>query len=350
MASLLQDDIHEIVSALGDRANAFSGRRVLITGSNGFLGRYLVETFCFLNESVLPMPCDVVAIDNGLTSGEIADRMRQQSHITFVDRDICEPFHTSAHVDYVVHAAGIASPYYYRKFPLETMDVASRGLRNVLELAQSHGARLLFISSSEIYGDPDTQHVPTSEDYNGNVSCLGPRSCYDESKRFGETMLRVFAENYGVEAVIARPFNVYGPGMSRSDYRIMPNIAECLVGGKVVNIYGSGRQSRTFCYVTDAIRGLLLTLLKGRSGEAYNVGSSTPEISMADLVDTIQKQIPNSDLRYQIVGYPDSYPAGEPMRRCPDLTKADQHLDYRPNVEFTDGLGRFFGWALDTYR
>ncbi|MEV4071144.1 NAD-dependent epimerase/dehydratase family protein [Nonomuraea fuscirosea] len=350
MAYLLEDDIRELVSALGDNVHLFTGRRVLITGANGFLGRYLVAFFRHLNTTTLAGPCRVTALDNCLTSGKRPDEMQDDPYITFVEHDVSEPFELSGGVDYIVHAAGIASPHYYRKFPLETMDVSSRGLRTMLELAQVHGAKLLFMSSSEIYGDPDARHVPTGEDYNGNVSCLGPRSCYDESKRFGETLLRVFHENYGVEAVIVRPFNIYGPGLQRTDYRVMPNIAECLVAGRVVNIYGTGRQTRTFCYVTDAIRGVLLALLHGRSGEAYNVGSATPEISMVDLVAAVREQIPMSGLRYQIVDYPHSYPASEPMRRCPDLTKAYQHLGYEPYVEFTDGLRRFFGWAQDTYR
>ena len=221
-------------------------------------------------------------------------------------------------------------------------------MKNVLELARSSKARLLFFSSSEIYGDPDAQHVPTPESYNGNVSPLGARACYDESKRLGETLVRIYHTHFGVQGMIVRPFNVYGPGMQKLDYRVLPNFAAKMLSGEPVSIYGTGEQTRTFCYVTDAMVGFLLVILKGVPGEAYNIGNPKPEISMIDLVKTIQT-VADTEISYNLIEYPDSYPGDEPMRRSPDIRKARLQLKFQPEVDLEDGLKRFLDWADQTY-
>jgi UDP-glucuronate decarboxylase len=247
-------------------------------------------------------------------------------------------------VDYVIHAAGIASPFYYRAYPLETLEVAITGTRNALELATRQHARFTFFSSSEIYGDPDPVHVPTQESYRGSVSCRGPRACYDESKRVGETLCYVFHEKFGTATTAIRPFNVYGPGMQEIDYRVLPNFASRIKAGKPLNLYGTGVQTRTFCYIADALVGFLLTILKGVPGEVYNIGNPTPEVSMQDLVKTIEEVL-GRPVPYTVIEYPDSYPADEPMRRCPDIRKARLQLKYEPRVTLPDGLKRFLGWT-----
>jgi UDP-glucuronate decarboxylase len=245
--------------------------------------------------------------------------------------------------------AGIASPYYYRAYPLETLDVAVLGTRRLLDIARRCGSRMVYFSSSEIYGDPDPRHVPTLESYRGNVSALGPRACYDESKRLAETLCWIYHERFGTQATIVRPFNVYGPGMKEKDYRVLPNIASRVRGGLPVHVYGTGRQTRTFCYATDAVRGFLLALLKGNPGEAYNIGNPVPEISMMDLVKTVSRVL-GRRVPMQRIDYPDSYPADEPMRRCPDITKARLQLGYEPRVPLEEGLKRFFSWTQTAYR
>ncbi|HEX6767405.1 MAG TPA: NAD-dependent epimerase/dehydratase family protein, partial [Polyangiaceae bacterium] len=191
MGFLLDSDIDEIAAGLGDLAQAFAGKRILITGVRGFLGRYFTDVFLRLNAKVLKDPCEVIGLDNLVTSGALGSEIPKDRGLAFVNHDIIKPFYPERPVDFVLHAAGIASPYYYRKWPLETLEVATTGLKNVLELAKSSHARLVFFSSSEIYGDPDPVHVPTRESYNGNVSSLGARACYDESKRLGETLVRI---------------------------------------------------------------------------------------------------------------------------------------------------------------
>ena len=349
MAFLLQSDIDEIALSLGTLAQSFSGKRILITGARGFLGRYFCDVFLRLNAGILTEPCEVIAIDNLVTSGQMGADLPKDRAFAFVNHDIIKPFYPERPIDYVLHAAGIASPYYYRKWPLETLEVATTGLKNMLELTKASDARLVFFSSSEIYGDPDTAHVPTHESYNGNVSSLGARACYDESKRLGETLVRVFQTHFGVKGMIVRPFNVYGPGMQKLDYRVLPNFAAKILTKIPVQIYGTGQQTRTFCYVTDAIRGFLQVLVNGLPGEPYNIGNPEPEISMVQLVQTIEREMPELSVKYQIIEHPDSYPADEPQRRCPDITKARLQIGYEPQVPLAEGLRRFFGWAKTAY-
>lgn len=349
MPFLLESDIDEIVKGLGEEARAFAGRRILITGARGFLGRYFTDVFLRMNATLLRDPCEIIALDNMVTSGAMGSDLPRDRHFAFVEHDAVKPFYPERPVDFILHAAGIASPYYYRKWPLETLEVATTGLKNCLDLARRHPARLLFFSSSEIYGNPDADHVPTQESYNGYVSCLGARSCYDESKRLGETMVRIYAEKFGVKASIVRPFNVYGPGMQKLDYRVLPNFAAKILAGEPVTVYGTGEQTRTFCYVTDAIRGFLQVLLKGEPGEPYNIGNPTPEISMLQLVKTIKESLPALSVNYHVAEHPDTYPADEPQRRCPDITKARMQVGFQPKVELPEGLRRFFVWAEHAY-
>ena len=340
----LRSDIVEISGRLGKEARQFSGKTVVVAGGCGFLGRYFTAVFTHLSESVLKKPCRLLVVDNFITSGEAGSKPGPVPHGRFIRHDISKPLRAGAKVDYILQAAGIASPFYYRAYPLETLEAAIGGTKNMLELARKDGARLLFFSSSEIYGDPDAKHVPTAESYRGNVACLGPRSCYDESKRLGETLCYIYHNHYGTHAAMVRPFNVYGPGMQERDYRVLPNFASRIKAGRPLRLYGSGRQTRTFCYVTDAITGFLLTLLRGAPGEAYNIGNPVPEVSMLDLLKHTEYAL-GQPVKHTLVEYPDSYPADEPMRRCPDITKARLQLGYEPRVSLGEGLKRFFGWT-----
>lgn len=345
---LLDSDISEIVTRLGSNAHAFAGKTVLLTGGRGFLGRYFMETFAALNKSALSEPVRLVALDNLITAGEAGADYQKIENVEFINHDVIQPFKYDGAVDYVIHAAGIASPYYYRAYPLETLEVAITGTKNMLELAEEKDARFTFFSSSEIYGDPDPKHVPMAESYRGNVSCQGPRACYDESKRVGETLSYIFHTTKGTETNTIRPFNVFGPGMQEADYRVLPNFASRIKGGLPLNIYGAGSQTRTFCYITDAIVGFLLVVLKGVPGEAYNIGNPEPEISMVELVERL-KTLLGSSVDYNLIEYPDSYPADEPMRRSPDIKKARLQLNFNPEVELDEGLTRFFGWTDQVY-
>jgi UDP-glucuronate decarboxylase len=345
---LLTSDIEEIVKGIGDFASDFSGKTMLVAGGRGFLGRYFTAVFEALNKSVLSKPCRLIVMDNLITAGEAGSSIGAKENCLFLQHDISKPLTLDEPVDFVVHAAGIASPYYYRAFPLETLDVAILGNRHLLNLAVKTGARYTFFSSSEIYGDPDPRHIPTPESYRGNVSSQGPRSCYDESKRMGETLCYVFHNKHGVSTSIIRPFNVYGPGMQETDYRVLPNFGARIKAGRPLQIYGTGHQTRTFCYVTDALNGFLRVIARGVPGETYNIGNPVPEISMMDLVSLIGEVL-GRPIACNVIEYPDSYPADEPNRRCPDIRKAQLQLMYRPTVDLTTGLRRFFSWSDRTY-
>ncbi len=349
VAFYLESDIEEIVQGLGQTAGAFEGKTILLSGGRGFLGRYFTALFTRLNENALGAPCKLIVLDNLITAGETGASIVDEKGHTFIRHDVIRPFRPAEGLHYIIHAAGIASPFYYRKYPLETLEVAVWGTKNMLELAREYQAKILFFSSSEIYGDPDSKYVPTPESYRGNVSPLGPRACYDESKRVGETLCRVYHEYFGIDAKIVRPFNVYGPGMTERDYRVLPNFASRAIGGRPLRVYGSGDQTRTFCYVTDALVGFIKVLVEGTPGEAYNIGNEKPEVSVVALVKHIENVL-GRKLELHHVAYPDSYPPDEPLRRCPDITKARKHLNFQPRVDLQEGLRRFFRWAEGVYK
>lgn len=345
---LLKSDIAEIVDRLGIDAKQLSGKTILLTGGRGFLGRYFTEIFSLLNETVLDKPIKIIVLDNLITAGKDGSDIPKLENMSFFQHDVTQPYDWDGPLDYIIHAAGIASPFYYKAHPLETLEVAVNGTKHMLELAKRSGARLVFFSSSEIYGDPDPDHVPTDEDYRGNVACFGSRACYDESKRVGETLCSIYNDIYNVSTGIIRPFNVYGPGMQESDYRVLPNFASRIKANQPLNVYGTGNQTRTYCYITDAMVGFLLVLLKGGAGEVYNIGNPEPEISVLDLAKQIESLL-GDKVEYNTVQYPDSYPPDEPNRRCPNINKAQKEIDYKPMVTLQDGLKRFLDWTDSTY-
>ncbi len=351
---LTRADVERIVENLGADAHLFSGRTVLLSGGAGFLGRHFIAVFRKLNDGILARPCKVISADNYITGEQasLRDGGQRDPNIVEVWADVSYPLPVREDLDFIIHAAGVASPVYYMKYPLETIDSAVLGTRNLLELARKNqGLKgFLFFSSSEIYGDPDPQSVPTPETYHGYVSSVGPRACYDESKRLGETISTVYQQRYGVPVTIVRPFNVFGPGMKHNDRRVVPMFTYQALNGHPLPVHGDGRQTRTFCYITDAISGFLKTLLKGKPGEAYNVGNADSEISMRDLARIFSELVPGASLEH--IAYPEAYPAGEPQRRCPDLSKAALDLGYASRVDLRDGLSRFIAWAReqDSYR
>ena len=350
MDHCLPEDIREIADRLGSDAQAYSGAKILLCGGAGFLGRYFASVFADLNARVLDRPCRVTVCDNLITSGEAGRKQdKQPSGFQFLQHDISRLLGLEEEMDYIIQAAGIASPYYYRKYPLQTLEAATLGTKRMLELGIAHPLKgFLFFSSSEIYGDPDPRSVPTPETYRGNISCLGPRACYDESKRLGETLCQIYHERHGVPASIVRPFNVYGPGMQETDYRVLPNFASRILKHQPLHVYGSGNQTRTFCYVTDAIAGFLKVLVRGRRGEAYNIGNPVPEVSMLQLAKSLE-EVMGRPIAIKQVAYPETYPGDEPQRRCPDIRKAMADVGYRPSVGLNEGLRRFMAWAKRSY-
>lgn len=349
---LLHTDIREICESLpAAMIRSFEGAHVTITGGRGFLGRYFCEVFRELNRTHLSRPCEVAIFDTMITAGAAGQDFQADERFEFFQADVSDPdWEPTFSTDYILHCAGIASPYYYRQYPLETIAAAVDGGRNVLKWATRVGARVLVFSSSEIYGNPAQSAIPTREDYPGLVLPMGARACYDESKRLAETLVSVYQKKHKTKAMVVRPFNVFGPGMQAKDYRVLPTVAALLLRGEEPVIYGNGEQTRTFCYITDAIRGFLQVLVEGSPGCAYNIGNPEPEISMNELMGEIALACPWLDVKYKTGPYPDSYPGDEPMRRCPSITKAWDHVCYSPSIKLRDGLARFFLWAREAYR
>ena len=337
--------------------DALSGRRVLIAGGAGFLGHYLVQGALHWNRiHAAQPPIQVIVLDNFIRGmPDWLTALKRDPNLRLLKHDITQPLPAAlGDVEYVIHAASIASPTYYRKFPIETMDANVDGLRFLLDysLAQKKKGKpidgILYYSSSEIYGDPTQDNIPTPESYRGYVSCTGPRACYDESKRYGETLCFNFARQYGLPIKVARPFNNYGPGLKITDGRVIADFARNILDGEDIVMFSDGSARRTFCYVADAVAGYYRILVKGRSGEAYNIGVETPEISMADLADRVAA-LSRELLAYtgKIVRQQNTdkdYLVDNPSRRCPVISRARTELGYDPQVTLEEGLRRSLIW------
>lgn len=334
-----------------------AGGRLLITGGGGFLGYYLVQAALHHNRTGSGRGAiDVTVYDNYLRGVPVwLEALRSDPHLKLVRHDMSHPLPRDiGHFDYVVHAAGIASPIYYRQKPLACIDGNLIGLRNLLDYAVAERdagrplAGFLFYSSSEIYGDPAADAIPTPETYRGNVSCTGPRACYDETKRFGETLCVTYARQEGIAVKMARPFNNYGPGLKITDGRVLPDFARNVLANEDIVMLSDGKPTRTFCYATDAIVGYYKVLVRGHNGEPYNVGIDRPEISMAELARLV------TETARELFGYrgkvvlgkaqESDYLVDNPNRRCPDIAKARAHLAFDPKVLPEEGVRRALIW------
>ncbi|MDC0458039.1 NAD-dependent epimerase/dehydratase family protein [Alphaproteobacteria bacterium] len=347
MTFYIEKDIENITKNLDDDfKNNLAGKTVLVIGSEGFLGKYFIKSLINFNDNNKNQLVNIIGLDNLRTSKKDNNDVTKYE---FIEHDVTSPLSLSQKPEFIIFAAGIASPYYYRKYPLETLDTTVKGLRYFLDYASVHNSKLLYFSSSEIYGNPDINNIPTKESYKGHVSCVGPRACYDESKRLGETLLKIYSEEKNVHGVTVRPFNVFGPGMSPYDYRIVPNFFSQALNNKPISIYGNGEQTRTFCYISDAIEGFFKALFYGRKGEPYNIGNPDQEISIKDFSTLFSKVTDDLTNNFIITDYPDSYPADEPLRRCPDITKAREHFEFYPKISLENGLQNFYNWCKPYY-
>jgi dTDP-glucose 4,6-dehydratase len=294
-----------------------------VAGSAGFVGSHLCER-------LLADGHTVTAIDNFITGApRNLDHLRNHPGFSFVEHDVCLPLTLGGNIDIVMNLASPASPKDYFEYPLETLDVGSNGTRNLLELARAHSARSLLASTSECYGDPDVH--PQREDYWGNVNPVGPRSCYDEAKRFAEAVTMAYHRKYGMRTSIARIFNTYGPRMKLDDGRVVPNLIDQALKGLPLTVYGNGSQTRSFCYVSDLVDGLIRLSL---SGEPYPVNLGNPhEMTVLEFAQAVRAATGSSS--------PFEYlplPTDDPRRRRPDIAKAERLLGWSPLVSFADGL------------
>ena len=342
-SKIIQEDIKALADSLKQEKEKFEGKTFLITGAGGFLGNYIVYLLKYLNQNILKHKLSAILIDNFITGYQ--QEIISDNDIVFHKHNVIEPFKTDRKIDYILHMAGIASPVYYTKYPIETMDVGTIGTRNMLELSREKKVKsFMFASSSEVYGDPDTRYVPTSEDYRGNVSVNGPRACYDESKRFGETMCEAFWQVYNVPVKMIRPFNVYGPGIRPDDYRVLPNFIEHALRKEPLPIHGDGRNTRSFCYINDAIEAIFKVLFLECGGEAFNIGNPGPEISVEELAKYV-KEAMSYPVEIVHIDPPHAvYATSDPKRRCPDISKLSEYTGFQPRYDLKEGLKRTILW------
>lgn len=354
---VVQNDLNYIVNTTNSEFNAMSGKNLLITGGAGFLGYYLIKSVLHWNDiNKNKKPIQLWVYDNFIRGvPEWFAPFKTRDDISIVKHDISTPL-PSNNIDfsYIIHAASIASPMFYRLHPIETMDANVQGLRYLLDYALEQKETttpvegFLFYSSSEIYGDPTPENIPTSESYRGNVSCTGPRACYDESKRYGETLCVNFAKHYKLPIKIARPFNNYGPGLKISDRRVIPDFARDIFNNRDIVLLSDGSPMRTFCYVADAIIGYYKILINGYVGEPYNIGVEIPEISIRELAERMvhigEKHFNyGGKIKFEISD-DNQYLTDNPIRRCPDISKARKELGYNPSIGIDDGLLRTMCW------
>jgi dTDP-glucose 4,6-dehydratase len=297
--------------------------RCLVTGAAGFLGSHLCET-------LLAAGHEVIGMDNGV-SGRIEnlEDVFYDEAFTFYDHDVTEFIHVSGELDYVLHLASLASPVFYRDNPIKTLKVGALGTHKTLGVAKEKDARYLFTSTSEVYGDPEVN--PQPEEYRGNVDSYGPRACYDESKRYGESLVRAYRDQHDLEVRVARIFNTYGPRMRLDDGRVVPTFIRQALDGEPLTVHGDGDQTRSFCYVDDLIDGLV-DLLHSDADTPVNIGNPD-ERSIMELAEVI---IELTDAEAGITHEP--RPPDDPSVRRPDIEKAKTEVGWEPAVSLRDGL------------
>ena len=305
--------------------------RVVVTGAAGFLGSHLCDYFLAKGHTV-------IGLDNLITgSTKNIEHLAGRENFKFILHDVTEYIYIGGLVDAVLHFASPASPVDYLEYPIQTLKVGALGTHKVLGLARDKQARFLLASSSEVYGDPLVH--PQREEYWGNVNPVGPRGVYDEAKRFGEAMTFAYHRTHGLNTKIARIFNTYGPRMRSGDGRVVPNFITQALAGKPLTIYGDGRQTRSFCYVSDLVEGIY-KLLVSDVNEPVNLGNPN-EMAIGDFARKVIELVGSrSDVVFE------KLPVDDPKVRQPDITRARELLGWEPKVQLEDGLRR----TIDFFR
>lgn len=347
LGKVVGQDLAEICERAASGLKELAGRSVLVAGAAGFLPSYVVDALAYANRSLLEEPCRVVGLDNFSTGvPQRLAHLEGDPNVALIDQDLVSQCRVDEPIDYVLHGASIASPTWYRRYPLETIDVNVIGTRHLLDLAVGRGARgFVYLSSSEVYGDPPPERIPTPEDYWGHVSCTGPRACYDESKRLAETLCMTYQRQHGLRTVLARPFNVYGPRLRLDDGRVMPDFIGDAVAGRPVTVYSDGQATRSFCYLTDAVTALLLLLSDETVTGPYNVGNDE-EVTIREVAEAVDAFRGGHHGIVFTENADPHYLTDNPNRRCPDLTRLLTALHWNPLVDLHTGLER----TLRSYR
>lgn len=303
--------------------------KIVVTGGAGFLGSHLCDR-------LIERSHQIICIDNLLTGSlDNIAHLQNNPNFQFMQVDAVKAFAENLEFDQLYHLASPASPNKnnpksYQALPFDTMQVNSLGTWNLCNEAVTRGAKFLFASTSEVYGDP-LEH-PQKETYNGNVSTLGPRSVYDESKRFGETITSAFIRSNNLDGRIIRIFNTYGPRMA-PDGRVIIEFVKAALENKPFPVFGDGKQTRSFCYVSDLIEGIIAAMEKGEKGKVYNLGNPH-EFTLLQLAEVVKRLLGSTSE----VAFVESLPEDDPLRRCPDIQRAKENLSWEPKVDLEEGL------------
>lgn len=353
--TITRQDMELIHNGLSDSdKRKLKGSKILVTGFAGSLGYSLLHFFAVYGEKL--GVAKVYGIDNYMfgrpkwveSVSKILNFDLRQLDITDCELDF------ASDADIIFHMASLASPVYYRQHPIETIDADVTGLRRLLEFYRDKSIKgFLFYSSSEVYGDPHPSQIPTPESYWGNVNTCGPRACYDESKRFGETLCYNFSRVYNMPITVVRPFNNYGPGMRINDQRVVADFAKAVINNEDIVIYSDGKPTRTFDYIADATIGYIKCALYGKF-DVFNIGSDSDEITISELA-RMYKEIGNELFHYnrEIIyetHWDKEYLTDNPNRRCPDITKAKTILQYEPQIHIEEGIKRYLKYLKECER
>jgi UDP-glucuronate decarboxylase len=331
MDNIISQDLNKIKSTV-KAADTFTGKKVLITGGAGFIGSWLCDV-------LIGFGSEVTVVDD-LSTGRVKniEHLMNNSKFKLIESDVCS-FKTEDKFEVILHIAGHASPDEYQVHPIETLQTSAKGTENMAELARKNDAMLLFASTSEVYGDAEV--VPTPESYWGKVNPIGPRSCYDEGKRFAEALLMAYFKQYGLNVKVSRIFNSHGPRLREDGLygRAMSRFILQALTNEPITVYGDGKQTRSFCHITDTVTGLLLLSSNAKAkGEVVNIGN-TQEVTILELAKKV-KEI--TKCKSNIEFHP--LPKDDPKRRCPDTTKLEGLVGWKPNLSFEEGLKRTIAW------
>lgn len=345
-----EDYLHIYQNMTYNELEALNDSTYLVTGCNGFIGVWLLNFFVYL-KFAHKFNIQVEAVDvqdkisDLIPQVALQDGMIRYHRLNIAsDHDVKYEF-TDSRIDYIFNCAGIAVPTEYMRKPIETLDVSYMGTRNIMELSREFNVKsVVCFSSSEVYGSPEDEAIPTVESHVGRIHTHSNRSCYDVGKLVLETLCYTYNNKFNVPVKVIRPFNLYGPMMN--DTRVVPNMMRRILSGEPFRIYGDGLQTRTFCYMADAMVMILKVALNGRGGEIYNVGNSEPEVTMFGLHYELDRVLGTTS-KLEQVPYPSNYPDNEPRRRCPNISKVVELTGYTPKVSLADGLGKTYQYFKD---
>lgn len=328
--NIIRDDIEDIKSNL--KTDKFTNKNILITGGAGFIGSWLCDI-------LINFGANIIAVDN-LSTGRTKniDHLTSNPHFKLIKTDICK-YKTNEKIDIIFHMAAHASPDEYQTHPIETLQTSAVGTEVMAELSRKNDATLLFASTSEVYGDAEI--IPTPETYWGKVNSIGPRSCYDEGKRYAEALLIAYNKQYGLDVRIPRIFNTYGPRLREDGLygRAISRFINQALTNQPITVYGNGKQTRSFCYITDNITSLLLLVVEPKAkGQVVNVGRAR-EIAIIELANKIKE---TTKTQAPITFHP--LPQDDPKRRCPSTNKLEYLAKWKPKVNLEEGLQKTIQW------